>query len=284
LKILAEFPNACMVAGATDVGLWITKQLRQMETLVYLGEVEELQSLRVNRESGALQIGAAVPYADVLGTLVGIYPELESMLKRLGAEQVRNAGTVGGNIANGSPIGDMPPALIALDAVVILTSIDGRRELPLQDFFIEYGKQDLEPGECVEAVQIPARPEGLHYAVYKLSRRFDQDISSLCGAFSLRLENGIVVEPRICFGGMAGTPRRASKAEQALAGRPWDQFTVKAAQNALQQDYTPLSDWRGSEQYRMRAAQNLLQRFFLETTGEGPVQLDRFEGKRVAGK
>jgi xanthine dehydrogenase small subunit len=149
----------------------------------------------------------------------------------------------------------------------------------LQDFFIEYGKQDLRPGECVESVHIPARPEALHYAVYKLSRRFDQDISSLCAAFSLRLENGVVVEPRICFGGMAGTPKRASKAEQALAGRPWDQFTVKAAQNAMQQDYTPLSDWRGSREYRMQAAQNLLQRFFLETTGHGSVQLKQGAGR-----
>jgi len=274
-EILAEYPAACMVAGATDVGLWITKQLQQLPVLVYVGEVQELQRLQVNPDTGVLEIGAAVPYADVLETLIGTYPELEAMLKRLGAEQVRNAGTVGGNIANGSPIGDMPPALIALDAILILSSSKGRRELPLKDFFIEYGKQDLQPGECVEAIHVPQRPKGLHYAVYKLSRRFDQDISSLCAAVSLRVENGEVVEPRICFGGMAGTPKRARAAEKALQGQELSLERILAAQQSLLNDYEPLSDWRGSTEYRMKAAQHLLMRFFLETQGEAPVQLQR---------
>lgn len=278
LKVLAGYPDACMVAGATDVGLWITKQLQQLPVLVYVGEVQELQRLQLDPETGGLEIGAAVRYADVLETLAGIYPELEAMLKRLGAEQVRNAGTLGGNIANGSPIGDMPPALIALDAILILNSTRGRRELALKDFFIEYGKQDLQAGECVEAIRIPPRPEGLHYGVYKLSRRYDQDISSLCGAFSLRLENDEIVEPRICFGGMAGTPLRAKAAEKALQGQALSLERFLAAQQALRHDYQPLSDWRGSSEYRMKAAQHLLMRFFLETQGENPVQLQRWVG------
>ncbi len=274
-EILAGHPSACMLAGATDVGLWITKQLLQLPTLVYLGEVEELQQLRVNPATGVLEIGAGVRYADALETLVEVYPELEAMLKRLGAEQVRNTGTIGGNIANGSPIGDMPPALIALDAVLILSSSKGSRELPLKDFFIEYGKQDLQTGECVEAIHIPPRPQGLHYGIYKLSRRFDQDISSLCGAFSLRVENEEIVEPRICFGGMAGTPKRATAAEQALAGQELTLERVLAAQQALLHDYEPLNDWRGSAEYRMKSAQHLLMRFFLETQEQAPVQLQR---------
>jgi xanthine dehydrogenase small subunit len=274
-EILAEHPTACMVAGATDVGLWITKQLKQMQTLVYLGEVQELRHLQLNPDSSVLEIGAAVPYADALATLIAVYPELETMLKRLGAEQVRNTGTIGGNIANGSPIGDMPPALIALDAILILSSIKGRREIPLNDFFIEYGKQDLQAGECVEAIHIPPRPAGLHYGVYKLSRRSDQDISSLCGAISLRIEKDEIVEPRICFGGMAGTPKRARAAEKALDGQELSLERILAAQQALLHDYEPLSDWRGSSEYRMTAAQHLLMRFFLETQCDSPVQLQR---------
>jgi len=274
-ELLAAYPAATLVAGATDVGIWITKQLKQPEALVYLGEVRELQRLKVDSATGVIEIGAAVRYADAMPTLISSYPELAELMQRFGAEQVRNAGTIGGNIANGSPIGDMPPALIALDATLLLTRMDGQREIPLQDFFIEYGKQDLQPGECVEAIRIPPRSKGLHYAVYKLSRRFDQDISSLCGAFSLRLQDGKVLEPRICFGGMAGTPLRAFAAERALAGKAWNLQTVTAAQQALLHDYRPLSDWRGSSDYRMQAAQNLLQRFYLETQGEPGVRLQR---------
>lgn len=277
-ELLSEYPSATLVAGATDVGLWITKQLQQPQTLVYVGEVQELKRLRLDAATGELEIGAAVRYADALEMLISNYPEMADLLKRLGAEQVRNTGTIGGNIANGSPIGDMPPALIVLRARLILTRVDGSRELPLEDFFIEYGKQDLRPGECVEAIRIPPRPARLHYAVYKLSRRFDQDISSLCGAFSMRLCDGKVTEPRICFGGMAGTPLRARMAEQALAGQEWNSATIRAAQQALQSDYQPLSDWRGSRDYRMQSAQNLLQRFYLETHETAGSRLQRGVG------
>ncbi|HET6564928.1 MAG TPA: xanthine dehydrogenase small subunit, partial [Xanthomonadales bacterium] len=273
LQLLEQYPESVMVAGATDVGLWITKQLRQFDTLIYVGEVSELQRLQQDPQSGALEIGAAVRYADALPLLVEQYPELVPMLKRLGAEQVRNAGTIGGNIANGSPIGDMPPALIALNAQLILGSSKGQRELALEDFFIEYGKQDRQPGECVVAVRIPPRPKDLHYGVYKLSRRFDQDISSLCGAFSLRQQGDIITETRICFGGMAGTPRRATTAETALRGHAWTLERVQAAQQALLQDFQPLDDWRGSSAYRMKAAQNLLLRFYLENQEQMPVQM-----------
>lgn len=274
-RLLSEYPSATLLAGATDVGLWITKQLQQPQTLIYVGEVQELRRIQLDAITGELEIGAAVRYVDALEMLISIYPEMAELLKRFGAKQVRNSATTGGNIANGSPIGDMPPALIALGARLILTSIEGPRELPLEDFFIEYGKQDLRAGECVKAIRIPQRPEGLQYAVYKLSRRFDQDISSLCAAFSMHLVDGKVTEPRICFGGMAGRPLRARNSERALAGQDWNQDTVSAAQQALQQDYQPLSDWRGSREYRMQAAQNLLQRFYLETQNVAGTRLQR---------
>jgi xanthine dehydrogenase small subunit len=205
-------------------------------------------------------------------TLNEHFPDLNDMLTRLGGLQVRNAGTIGGNIANGSPIGDMPPALIALRARLVLSSTSGSREIDLEDceidledFFIEYGRQDLQPGECVHKVLIPLSPANQHFRVYKLSKRFDQDISAVLGAYALRLEGESVTDIRIAYGGMAGVPARASASEQALLGQPWNEASVESACEAMTGDFTPLSDWRASSEYRMLAAQNLLRRFYLET-------------------
>jgi len=178
---------------------------------------------------------------------------------------VRGAATIGGNIANGSPIGDSPPALIALGATLYLRHANTRRSLPLEDFFIEYGKQDRAPGEFVEAVSIPRQPDSLH--VYKLSKRFDQDISAVCGAFNLVIEDGRVASARIAFGGMAGTPKRASQVEAALTGQPWTEATVDAAIDAFARDFDPLSDMRASAQYRLKSAQNMLRRIMAEHSG-----------------
>ncbi len=283
-QLLEQHPDAQMVAGATDVGLWMTKQLKVFDVLINVCEVVELQGIRHDQENNCLVIGAAARYSDVLDTLVDHYPTLRPMLTRLGAVQVRNAGTIGGNIANGSPIGDMPPALIALGSRLVLSSATGRREIALEDFFIDYGKQDLQPGECVEAIKLPVHDSagqprtgssesGHHLAVYKISKRFDQDISALCAAIAVRLEDGKVASVRLCFGGMAGTPKRAVKAEQALIGQTWKEATILLAQQAMGDDFTPLSDWRASSEYRMLAAQNMLMRFYLESSGETVAQL-----------
>jgi xanthine dehydrogenase small subunit len=271
--LLAQYPAAVMVAGATDVGLWITKQLRAMDTLVYTGNVAELHSLTLDRESATLEIGAAVSYTDAMDALTEAYPDFRPLLSRLGAVQVRNAGTIGGNIANGSPIGDMPPPLIALGARVSLRSSQGQRTIDLEDFFIEYGKQDLWAGECVEKILVPLPDPAQQFRVYKLSKRFDQDISAVCAAFALTLDKGVVASIRIACGGMAGVPARARNAEDALLGQPWARAGVERAMAALASDYEPITDWRASREYRMMSAQNLLLRFYLETTGSEPVQL-----------
>jgi xanthine dehydrogenase large subunit len=273
-QLLAAHPDAVMVAGATDVGLWITKQQKAMDTLIYLGRVAELQALAVNEAGGCLEIGAAVSYSDAMDELAGLYPEFRPLLSRLGAVQVRNAGTIGGNIANGSPIGDMPPPLIALNARLVLSGAQGRRTIGLQDFFIEYGKQDLRPGEFVEKILLPLPSPDRLFRVYKLSKRFEQDISAVCAAFSLQLDGKHVAAARICFGGMAGIPKRATACEQALAGQNWDAEAIQRARDALLQDFEPISDWRASAAYRMLTAQNLLQRFYLETAGSGTCRLD----------
>jgi xanthine dehydrogenase large subunit len=273
-ELLTAHPDAVMVAGATDVGLWITKQQMVMNTLIHLGRVEELQSLRVDEPAGQLEIGAAVTYSDAMESLAGLYPQIRPLLSRLGAVQVRNAGTIGGNIANGSPIGDMPPPLIALNARLVLRSSQGQRTIDLQDFFLGYGKQDLRPGECVEKILLPLPPPDQVFRVYKLSKRFEQDISAVCAAFSLQLEGDRVAAVRICFGGMAGVPKRATACELALAGQDWSQDSITRACEALLLDFEPLSDWRASAGYRMLAAQNLLQRFYLETRNETDCQLE----------
>jgi xanthine dehydrogenase small subunit len=179
--------------------------------------------------------------------------------------QVRNAASIGGNIANGSPIGDSPPALIALGATLHLRKGVTRRTLPLEEFFLDYGKQDRAPGEFVEAITLPVQPDRL--SCHKLSKRFDQDISAVCGCFNITVTEGKVTAARIAFGGMAGTPKRATHVEQALTGQPWSEATVIRAQSAFAQDFTPLSDMRASAGYRLRTAEGMLMRHFLETQG-----------------
>jgi xanthine dehydrogenase small subunit len=276
-QLLARHPDAVLLAGGTDVGLWITKQLRIMDTLIHTANVPELHRLEINQGQACLEIGAAVSYTDAMETLCTLYPDFRPLLSRLGAVQVRNAGTIGGNIANGSPIGDMPPPLIALGARLVLRSATGRRELDLEDFFIEYGKQDLRSGECVEQVLLPLPdPEahaGLQFRVYKLAKRFDQDISAVCAAFALQRKGEIVQSIRICYGGMAGVPARAGKTESVLLGARWSQEIIDHAMAAMAEDYQPLTDWRAGGEYRMLASQNLLQRFYLETTTTEPVQV-----------
>ncbi len=255
-------PDATIVAGATDVGLWVTKQRRPLPTLISISEVAELRAIEETAEG--VRIGAGVRYVDAIDLLARLYPDLGAMMRRLGSTQVRNSGTIGGNIANGSPIGDMPPALIAAGATLVLRRGDERRELPLEAFFLEYGKQDRRPGEFVEAVVVPKLAEGRSFKVFKLSKRFDQDISAVCGAFSIAVEDGVVTDARVAFGGMAGTPKRALACEAALIGQPWSEATVEAAMAALDTDYAPMSDMRASATYRALAARNMLRKVFLE--------------------
>lgn len=257
------YPDAVFVAGATDVGLWVTKQHRALETLISISEVTELKSIAQGPE-GVL-IGAGARYVDALDCLAGLSPDLDAMVRRLGSTQVRNSGTIGGNIANGSPIGDMPPALIALGASLVLRRGAERRTMALEDFFLAYGRQDRAPGEFVEAVIVPHRAPGDIYKVFKLSKRFDQDISAVCGAFALRVEAGVVAGARIAFGGMAPTPKRALACEAALIGRTWTADSIEAASQALDADFQPISDMRASAAYRALAAKNLLRKVFAET-------------------
>jgi len=259
----ATNPDAVIVAGATDIGLWVTKLRKPLKTLIDIGRVDELKT--ITREDGHLRIGAGVRYVDALETLSEPYPDLGVMMRRLGSTQVRNSGTIGGNIANGSPIGDMPPALIAAGATLILRQWNERRAVPLEDFFIAYGKQDRRPGEFVEAVRVPDPEPGAIFKVFKLSKRFDQDISAVCGAFNIQIVDEAVVSARIAYGGMAGTPKRAMACEEALVGQPWNTTTINAAVEALAGDFKPLTDARASAAYRALTAGNMLRKVFIES-------------------
>lgn len=264
-ELVASHPGATLVAGATDVGLWVTKGMRRLDPVIHLGRIEELRAIA--DEGDKLRFGAMANHVAVRKALAAISPQLDEMMRRFGGEQVRNAGTIGGNIANGSPIGDLPPALIALGATLELRRGSERREIPLEAFFLDYRKQDRREGEFVEAVLVPKLPADALFHVSKISKRFDEDISALCGAFFLRRDaDGRIAEARLAFGGMAGIPKRAKAAEAALLGRHWNEATVAAAIAALAGDFTPLTDMRASAAYRLKVAGNLLRRFLLETT------------------
>jgi xanthine dehydrogenase small subunit len=260
----AANPDATVIAGATDVGLWVTKQLRELDSVVFLNRCADLQKTTVTDDT--ITFGAGVTMQDVHQTLRDHHPSYAEMVRRYGSEQVRGAATIGGNIANGSPIGDNPPALIALGATLHLRHDQVERSIPIEDFFIAYGKQDRAKGELVTGVTLPKSAPALR--VYKLSKRFDQDISAVCGAFNVTVTDGIVTDARIAFGGMAGTPHRAPAVEGALTGQPWTNATIIAAAAKFADDYTPMSDMRASAGYRQEVAANMLYRYFAELAGE----------------
>lgn len=272
VALLAEHPDARLVAGATDVGLWVTKGLRTLDTVIFLGDIADLATIEETSE--ALTLGAGVRYADAYAAMARLHPDLGELVRRIGGLQVRNAGTVGGNIANGSPIGDGPPALIALGAELTLRSASGRRTMALEDYFVAYGKQDRHAGEFVESVRIPRPADDAVILISKLSRRFDSDISAVCGGFALTVREGRITSARVAFGGMAATPRRAMACEAALTAKPFDEATITTAIEALKTDFDPLTDVRGSSAYRVETAGNLLRRLWWREQGTAISVLD----------
>lgn len=269
LALRTEYPQATLLAGCTDIGLWVNKQLRELGDIIYLGEVVELK--QVDKNPLRLRIGASVTLTEAYRALLKLYPEVQELYERFASAPIRNAGTLGGNIANGSPIGDSMPWLIAVGAQVVLASSRGRHTLPLDGFYLGYRQQALAPDEVIVAIELPLPSPRLRLRTYKLSRRYDCDISALCAAFALELREGRITSARVAFGGMAAVPKRALRCEQVLKGQPWSEATVKAAMAALADDFTPLSDQRASADHRRRSAQRLLYRYFLETRPENPL-------------
>ncbi|WP_282606453.1 xanthine dehydrogenase small subunit [Pelagibius sp. Alg239-R121] len=265
-ELVMAYPDACILAGGTDVGLWVTKQHQILETVIYTGDVAELHEVRETEDT--VEIGAAATYTEVQRILAGEYPDFGELIRRLGSVQIRNSGTIGGNIANASPIGDSTPVLIAAGARIVLRRGGERREIPLDQFFHAYRETDLTPGEFLESIILPKRKPATKLRCYKISKRFDQDISAVCAAFALVLEGETVKSFRTGFGGMAATPKRATACEEALTGKAWTRNSVEAAMAALESDFAPMSDMRASSDYRRTVAGNLLLKFFLETSGD----------------
>jgi xanthine dehydrogenase small subunit len=269
-ELSEKHPDAIFLSGATDVGLWITKQLRELPKIIFLGRLRSLR--QVSDEGDAVKLGAAVTYAEAEQSLGRLDPDLAELLRRIGSKQVRATGTIGGNIANGSPIGDTPPALIALGARLELRKGEAVRHMALEDFFIAYGKQDRAPGEIVAGVTIPKLKRDEAFRCYKITKRFDQDISSVLGAFKFTLAGRRIAQARIAYGGMAATPKRAAKTEAAMVSLSLDDPAgwAKAA-GRLAEDFQPIGDHRAGAVYRSETARNLLIKALTEIAGEATV-------------
>ena len=279
--LCARHPEAVITGGATDVGLWITKEMRRLPRIIHTGRVPSLRAVREERDR--LELGAAATYAEAEAALSGIDPDVGEVLQRLGSKQVRALGTVGGNIANGSPIGDMPPVLIALGASIELRLGERRRTLPLEEFFLDYGVQDREPGEVLTRIRVPRLGRDEHFRSYKISKRYDQDISSVLGAFWFHAVGGRIVAARMAWGGMAATPRRSPRTEETVMGLDLNsgllRDTDEAVRDALAADFTPIDDHRASASYRQRVAGALVLKALREIAGS-PSEETRVRGHR----
>jgi xanthine dehydrogenase small subunit len=262
-------PQARLLGGATDIGLWVNKQHKSLPLLIATGGVAEMRRIE-QRDDGVLSIGAAASLEDAWFALASRHPELTEMWLRFASPPVRHAGTLGGNIANGSPIGDGAPVLMALDATLLLRQGRTTRRVRLDAFYLDYMKNVLQPGEFVQAIEVPV-PTFSELRAYKLSKRFDSDISGLSAGLALTLDGATVRDARLAFGGMAAVVKRAAQAEAALRGQPWNETTAEAAAAALARDFAPISDLRASASYRQRAAANLLRRLWLETRRDAPL-------------
>lgn len=275
LQARAAHPQAQIVAGCTDVGLWVTKMHKQFGHVLDLTQVEELR--RIESYDHHVAIGAAATLTEAFDALVADRPQLKVFANRFAGLPVRNSGTLGGNVANGSPIGDSMPLLIALGAHVVLLSASGHRDLPLEDFYTGYRKNVLAPDEVVAWIKVPRPQPGEFLRAYKISKRYDDDISAVCLVVNLALQDGRVARVRMGAGGVAATPARAARTEALLQGRPW---TLEAAQEAgrmLRSEFQPISDMRASAAYRAEVLGNLMQRFWLETQGQQQVNLESFQ-------
>lgn len=256
------YPQARLLAGGTDLALEVTQLHRTLPVMIYVGNVAELK--RIDRFDDRLEIGAATTLSDCYEALKAEYPDFGELLQRFASLQIRNQGTLGGNIGNASPIGDSPPLLIALGARIVLCKGLVRRTLALEDYFIEYRVTARQESEFIEKIIVPRASAEQAFRAYKVSKRLDDDISAVCAAFNLRIDNGVVRDARVAFGGMAATPKRAMHCEAALIGAQWNDSTVERACAALAEDFTPLSDFRASKEYRLLSARNLLRKYFIE--------------------
>jgi xanthine dehydrogenase small subunit len=270
-NLIENHPDATILAGGTDVGLWVTKQHQDLDTVIYTGNVEEM--LAVKKTLTHVEIGAAVSLTDAMVPIIEQYPEFEELFLRFASPPIRNAGTLGGNIANGSPIGDSMPALMVVDTMLVLRSGNRKRPVSISDFYLDYQKTALQPGEFLERILVPLRDNDTQVQSYKVSKRFDQDISAICGAYSLKRNGANIADIKIAYGGLAAVPKRALYCEARLGGLEWNEDTVQTGIDALNEDFSPVTDMRSTAEYRRKVCGNLLKRFYLDTSGIAPPRV-----------
>jgi xanthine dehydrogenase small subunit len=268
-ELRSRYPAATLLAGSTDIGLWVNKLFRDLGDIIYLGDVELLR--QIDEDEHSITIGAGVSLSDAFARIETHYPQIKEQWERFASTPIRNAGTLGGNIANGSPIGDSMPWLITLGARVKLISQTQQRSLALEDLYLDYMKKDLAADEIVESIFLPKPQAQQTFRTYKLAKRYDSDISAVCAAFSITLDDNLIIDARIAFGGVAATPKRAAQTEQCVLGKNWTEATARAAMHALTEDYSPLSDMRASARNRIESVKNLMYRFYLETRTDQPL-------------
>jgi xanthine dehydrogenase small subunit len=261
-SVLTDNPKATFIAGATDLALEMTQQYKEFDCLVSLSNVTELMQL--TEQDDQLIIGGAATYSAVMPWLDTWYPQVVALFDRIGSLQIRNRGTIGGNVANASPIGDTPPVLLALDASVELASATTQRKVALKDFFLGYKQTVLEDGEYIRNVIIPKPEDNTYVKLYKVSKRYEDDISAVMAAFFFKIEQGLISEVRLAFGGMAATPKFAESAQALLLGKQMNDEVLTQAMRAISDDFAPMTDVRATDKYRIKVAQNLLQKAFIE--------------------
>jgi xanthine dehydrogenase small subunit len=263
--VFASNPAANLLGGGTDLGISVSKEREALKTVIHTSHVAEL--LEIEETETDITFGAAVTYSAALPFIERLFPSFATLITRIGSVQIRNVGTIGGNIGNASPIGDTPPCLIALDATLVLYSKSGERELPIEEFFLDYRKTALKAGEFIKAVRIPKLNADQEFRTYKISKRYDQDISAVIGAYRIEFDGETVSTARIAYGGMAATPKRGTACEAALTGKIWNIETALSASVAIGEDYQPISDHRASKDYRLQVAGNLFQRLYQDLSG-----------------
>lgn len=266
LELKSQYPDAVLLAGGTDISLEVAHARARWDRVFCTHEVKELQALHVS--DGVLSVGGAVSWQAVLPHLEAYWPSFATLVRRFGSTQIRSMGTLAGNLATASPIGDGAPSLIALNASIILASKTAKREIPLDEFFTGYRMSDLLPGEVIQAINIPLPKAGQDFRAYKISKRYDQDISTVCGTFSVTFEDTKISDARIAFGGMAATPVRCKQAETAIIGHEINEATLSSAKAAVEASFKPMSDMRGTANYRLKVASNLVDRLFADLTGD----------------
>ena len=270
-KILKKNINPHFLSGGTDLSLVVTKERKDINTLIYMNSISELNYIKNNNKY--IEVGAATPLIDFESYIEKYYPDFTAILKRYGSVQIRNVATIAGNIATASPIGDTLPLLLSLDAKVVLKSIKKNKIIPLNDFFIDYRKTKLKKDQFIDSIRIPIFPKNI-FKAYKVSKRFDDDISSVCASFNIEIANKKIKNIRIAYGGMASIPKRAKHCEKLLLHSPITEQVINKAQESLKKDFKPISDMRAGRQYRMEVAKNLLHKCFLEITQKKLIKVN----------